>query len=64
MKPMRVTETAVQELGPHPKRVFEEPEDVSILCFWYSRANQPSSSSLRLGAGRGAPGPSCVGSLT
>ena len=29
-----------------------------------SRANQPSSSSLRLGAGNGAPGPSLVGRLT
>ena len=30
----------------------------------YSRANHPSSSSLRVGAGNGAPGPSCVGSRT
>lgn len=29
-----------------------------------SRTNQPSSSSLLLGAGRAAPGLSCVGSLT
>ena len=34
--------------------------------YWvdYLRANQPSSSSLLVGAGRGAPGPSVVGSLT
>lgn len=31
---------------------------------YYSRANHPSSSSRRLGAGNGAPGPSCVGSRT
>lgn len=30
----------------------------------YLRANHPSSSSLRVGAGRGAPGFSVVGSLT
>lgn len=29
-----------------------------------SRAKKPSSSSLRVGAGNGAPGASCVGSLT
>ena len=31
---------------------------------FYSHANQPSSSSLLVGAGNGAPGASCVGSWT
>lgn len=41
---------------------------LSIWCWRTSlgdlHANQPSSSSLLVGAGRGAPGDSCVGSCT
>ena len=60
---MHVTTTAVQELGSYHKRLSlvsrEEGFPVDI------HAKKPSSSSLRLGAGRGAPGPSLVvGSLT
>lgn len=33
-------------------------------CTINLRANHPSSSSRRVGAGRGAPGDSCVGSCT
>ena len=63
MVPMRVTKTAVQALGPCASACFGDWE-LYQYCVLYSRANQPSSSSRRLGAGRGAPGFAWVGSLT
>ena len=51
---MRGITTGVQVLVLHHRRLARD-----------SRAKKPSSSSLRLGAGSGAPGASlCVGSLT
>ncbi|MCJ1461512.1 hypothetical protein MMC07_000109 [Pseudocyphellaria aurata] len=66
MTSLHVTVTAVQDSGRITStdhvgswtmdRGRGRPED--------SRAKKPSSSSLRVGAGNGAPGGSCVGSLT
>ena len=64
---LRVTKTATQELGGHHR-----PRSCQIILaiqrqrgLLDSQAKKPSSSSLRLGAGNGAPGPSSeVGSLT
>lgn len=59
---MHVTITVVQELWAYHKRLsFSEREKGSVDV----QAKKASSSSLRLGAGNGAPGPSLlVGSLT
>lgn len=64
MTSLHVTVTAVQDSGRITSTNHvgswtmdrDRPED--------SRAKKPSSSSLRVGAGNGAPGGSCVGSLT
>jgi len=66
---LRVTKTATQELAVgitgsgHFKEGGGYKDNGGVLLD--SQAKKPSSSSLRLGAGKGAPGPSSeVGSLT
>ena len=59
---MRVITADTQELGSDHDR---EEGGQKLECIRsHSHANHPSSSSLRLGAGSGAPGFSWVGSLT
>lgn len=58
----RVTKMGAQELSSYHRLLFEETT-IRVAVFLDSRANIPSSSSLRDGAGNGAPG-SCVGRLT
>ena len=58
---MHVTITAAQEFCSYHKRLSLGWKGKHVDL----RAKKPSSSSLRLGAGNGAPGPSlCVGSRT
>ena len=58
---MHVMITAASELWPYHKRDSLGWKRRNVD----SQAKKPSSSSLRLGAGNGAPGPSlCVGSRT
>ena len=61
---LRVTRTGTQELvEPSPKIDMEIQREKLFVSD--SHAKKPSSSSLRLGAGKGAPGASwVVGSLT
>jgi hypothetical protein len=59
---MRVITADTQELGSYHDRLKGKEKLECIRS--HSHANHPSSSSLRLGAGNGAPGFSCVGSLT
>ena len=62
--PMRVITADTQELGSYHDR-GKKGRGQKLECIRsHSHAKNPSSSSLRLGAGNGAPGFSCVGSLT